>query len=422
MGTKLSKSLQQAGDQQQHNGGEDWPEGSSKTSTLPASFRRKAHNLGKTGSLPRNSAGPDKSFDRNTTFGQRLRKSCRNWAKQKGLVNSTKENGKLPSEKSTKDVAEETAATTAQENKQDSSVEPDKEQDIGSIVASLVVEAHKKKMASRAQSRAQSREVLLENPAPEAQPAEKEQVQVGEVGEGESCEKKEEESSARVSPEEKTEDHTTSDLEPQPSTNDDESGPDQHLGKQSGEEEEEEDNKSVSEDDKLIVGGVDNTDKSDSDKEESQHENEDDRGDNEDIKCQDNHSQNAKEDCEEEAGDATAVLELHSDEQEGNEVNGYETTETEPETGTEERKESENSELVDINGSDTEELCEAETVSSSGEESQDSSNDDSAPESVSPEKQVGEIIYDIVESVTSLTSVTSEGLEESDAAADKLER
>ena len=102
-------------------------------------------------------------------------------------------------------------------------------------------------------------------------------------------------------------------------------------------------------------------------------------------------------------------------------MNGYENTETEPETSYEERKEPEQTELIDINGSDTEELREAQTVSSSGDSSQDSS-DDSAPECVSSEKQVGEIIYDIVE------SVTSEGVEEarrgleSDVVADKLER
>ena len=99
-------------------------------------------------------------------------------------MSSNKENGKLASEKSTKDeaVTEQTPSTaTAQENNKDSSAESGKEQDIGSIVASLVVEAHKKKMASRAQSRAQSREVLLENSATETQSAEKEQVEVGEV-------------------------------------------------------------------------------------------------------------------------------------------------------------------------------------------------------------------------------------------------
>ena len=429
MGTKLSKSLDSQEDKHQQNGKEEWPEGSSKTSTLPASFRRKANQLSKTGSLPRNSAGLDKSLDRNTTFGQRFRKSCRNWARQKGLVSSNKENGALGSEKSTKDEAESEESASpanAQENNKDSRVESDKEQDIGSIVASLVVEAHKKKMASRAQSRAQSREVLLENPATDTQPAGKEQDEVGEGGKGESCEKKEEESYATVTvtTEEKTEDHTTSGLEPQEiveNVGGEEPGLQQHVGKQSGEEEEE-DNRSESEDDKLIVGGddnTDNTDKSDSDREESQHENEDDRRDNEDIKCQENHMQNANEEesenPEEEAGEATAVLELHSDEQEGNEVNGLENTEAEPETSAEERKESATSELIDINGSDNEELCEAQTVSGSGEDSQESS-DDSAPECHSSEKQVGEIIYDIVEQC-----VTSEAVE-SEAAADKLER
>lgn len=423
MGTKLSKSLDSQEDKHQQNGKEEWPEGTSKTSTLPASFRRKAHQLSKTGSLPRNSAGLDKSLDRNTTFGQRFRKSCRNWARQKGLVSSNKENGAVGSGKSTKDEAESEESASqanAQENNKDSRVEPDKEQDIGSIVASLVVEAHKKKMASRAQSRAQSREVLLENPATDTEPAGKEQVEGGEGGKGESCEKKEEESYATVTltTEEKTEDHTTSGLEPQEIVEN--VGLQQHVGKQSGEEEEE-DNRSESEDDKLIVGGDDNTDKSDksdSDREESQHENEDDRRDNEDIKCQENHMQNANEEesenPEEEASETTAVLELHSDEQEGNEVNGLENTEAEPETSAEEKKESATSELIDINGSDNEELCEAQTVSGSGEDSQESS-DDSAPECQSSEKQVGEIIYDIVEQC-----VTSEAVESD--AADKLER
>merc|ERR1711936_1212448 len=169
MGNSLTKSTDNQHDQLQANG---QAEGLSKTSTLSASFRRRANNMGNTGSLPRNSGGVDNNFDRTSSFGQRLRKSCRNWAKQRGLVsnNKNKENGKNPSEKNIKDGAKtgETSHLTspAVEN---TSVEPETKQDsdIGSIVASLMVEAHKKKMASRAQSRAQSKERLqLETEAP----------------------------------------------------------------------------------------------------------------------------------------------------------------------------------------------------------------------------------------------------------------
>ena len=101
MGNKLTKSTDNQQEQLQVNG-QEFPESLSKTSTLPASFRRKTH-ISKTGSLPRNSGGLDKTFDRNTSFGQRFRKSCRNWARQKGLVSSNKENGKAPTESKIKD-------------------------------------------------------------------------------------------------------------------------------------------------------------------------------------------------------------------------------------------------------------------------------------------------------------------------------
>merc|ERR1712198_218354 len=59
------------------------------TSTLPASFRRKGKVVSPTGSLPRN-AGSQK-FERSTgaggsSIGKKFRKSCKNWAVQKGLV------------------------------------------------------------------------------------------------------------------------------------------------------------------------------------------------------------------------------------------------------------------------------------------------------------------------------------------------
>merc|ERR1712012_307025 len=121
----------------------------------------------KTGSLPRNAGGSN--FERSTagatgvnnSLGQKIRKSCRNWAVQKGLVQKSSKSG------AKKDIPEEpkTCESSILEDETVAAVEhvEEKELDIGAIVASLVVEAHKKKMASRAQSRAQSREALLES-------------------------------------------------------------------------------------------------------------------------------------------------------------------------------------------------------------------------------------------------------------------
>ena len=76
------------------NNPEHWPHNGATTSTLPASFRRKGQDISKTGSLPRNAGSENKNFDRgftngtsgNQSFGQKIRKSCRNWAVQRGLV------------------------------------------------------------------------------------------------------------------------------------------------------------------------------------------------------------------------------------------------------------------------------------------------------------------------------------------------
>ena len=141
-------------------------EGAGQCSTLPASFRRGGpRQVARTGSLPRNTAAAA-NFERGAasasaaSFGQRIRKSCRNWAAQRGI-------------KQKKSAAEEkkTAATDAEDTQAEEVVlaadpvtepEQEKELDIGAIVASLVVEAHKRKVASRIQSRAQSREMLLD--------------------------------------------------------------------------------------------------------------------------------------------------------------------------------------------------------------------------------------------------------------------
>ena len=159
MGTKHSKHSEQ----------EQWSGSGDKTSTLPASFRRRGgqETVTKTGSLPRNAGGSN--FERSTagatgvnnSLGQKIRKSCRNWAVQKGLVQKSSKSG------TKKDIPEEpkTCESSILEDETVAAVEhvEEKELDIGAIVASLVVEAHKKKMASRAQSRAQSREALLES-------------------------------------------------------------------------------------------------------------------------------------------------------------------------------------------------------------------------------------------------------------------
>ena len=54
-----------------------------KLSTLPASFRRRDEEVVMTGTLPR-------SLNRNQSFNKRFRKSCKNWAAQRGLIDPCK--------------------------------------------------------------------------------------------------------------------------------------------------------------------------------------------------------------------------------------------------------------------------------------------------------------------------------------------
>merc|ERR1711935_1002523 len=80
-----------------------------KTSTLPASFRNKSAAVTSTpapvdnkfGSLPRNSGT---KVDRSASFSKRFRKSCKTWAKDKGLFEGKKspQKGKGEEENSTK--------------------------------------------------------------------------------------------------------------------------------------------------------------------------------------------------------------------------------------------------------------------------------------------------------------------------------
>eukprot|EP00090_Calanus_glacialis_P006060 TRINITY_DN14752_c0_g1_i1.p1 TRINITY_DN14752_c0_g1~~TRINITY_DN14752_c0_g1_i1.p1 ORF type:complete len:715 (-),score=248.84 TRINITY_DN14752_c0_g1_i1:113-2218(-) len=177
MGTKLSKSNKGGKGEEFITNGKSLPENFAQTSTLPSSFRKKGQSVNRsewTGSLPRNSGtskGPPKPLDRSASFSKRFRKSCRNWAAQKGLVNGNIQDGKKikPAEEN-EPSGEPDVMTEKFEGKpvevQDVPevviTEPEKEMDLAAIVATLVVEAHKKKMASRAQSRAQSREALLD--------------------------------------------------------------------------------------------------------------------------------------------------------------------------------------------------------------------------------------------------------------------
>jgi len=76
----------------------------SHTSTLPASFRHKTEVevgvsqveeevVSKTDSLPRN-LGSNK-LERNASFSKRFRKSCKNWARDKGIIEKKKEEEKV---------------------------------------------------------------------------------------------------------------------------------------------------------------------------------------------------------------------------------------------------------------------------------------------------------------------------------------
>jgi len=175
MGTKLSKSNKGGKVEEFIVNEKTLPDNFGQTSTLPASFRKKGQTVNRsewTGSLPRNSGkskGPPKQLDRSASFSKRFRKSCRNWAKQKGLVTGNKPTDENEATGKPDVMTEkvEDKPVEVQDVPEVIITEPEKEMDLAAIVATLVVEAHKKKMASRAQSRAQSREALLDDCTPE---------------------------------------------------------------------------------------------------------------------------------------------------------------------------------------------------------------------------------------------------------------
>merc|ERR1719186_1169373 len=158
MGTKLSKSNKgDKGDKKEDEfivNGRNFPENFDGTSTLPASFRRKGQEVARTGSLPRNSGPLPRNLDRSSSFSKRFRKSCRNWAAQRGLVSGTAaqqkkdklEDGTKPAGEAVEEKIEDKSAEIVQEIPEVVVTEPEKEMDLAAIVATLVVEAHKKKM------------------------------------------------------------------------------------------------------------------------------------------------------------------------------------------------------------------------------------------------------------------------------------
>jgi len=107
MGAKFSKSSK--GEKKWEDmkvNGKSLPENFDKTSTLPASFRRRDEEVVMTGTLPRN-------LNRNQSFSKRFRKSCKNWAAQRGLidpckaVNQTETQSQVPTKPSSVVLAQE---------------------------------------------------------------------------------------------------------------------------------------------------------------------------------------------------------------------------------------------------------------------------------------------------------------------------
>jgi len=107
MGAKFSKSSkgEKKWDDMKVNG-KSLPENFDKTSTLPASFRRRDEEVVMTGTLPRN-------LNRNQSFSKRFRKSCKNWAAQRGLIdpckadNQTETQSQVPTKPSSVVLAQE---------------------------------------------------------------------------------------------------------------------------------------------------------------------------------------------------------------------------------------------------------------------------------------------------------------------------
>ena len=134
MGAKLSRGDQDAGDRS--------PGTFSRRSVSSRLSRRTTKSTEDgTSTLP---------FNRGASLSKRFRRSCRNWATKKGLVDKNKvtEAGK---EENRPD--EKTVETEPEEVTEEDDVTEEPEIDVAVIVAELVVEAHRRKLASRAQSK-----------------------------------------------------------------------------------------------------------------------------------------------------------------------------------------------------------------------------------------------------------------------------
>jgi len=154
MGAKLSKKGGKAVEKKEE-GAEPALTTFDKTATLPASFRKRNVNMQEEmANAPTSPRNP--GLNRNASFSKRFRKSCRNWAVQKGIVDAKKTEEKKD-EEVLKTAAEELAkpALARRNSCPDAAevAEVTKEDDLAAVVASLVVEAQKKKAASRSASR-----------------------------------------------------------------------------------------------------------------------------------------------------------------------------------------------------------------------------------------------------------------------------
>merc|ERR1712108_24315 len=125
-----------------------------KTATLPASFRKRNVNQEPMTS-PTSPRGP--GLNRNASFSKRFRKSCRNWAVQKGIVDPKKKEEAAEGEQKeeTATTVEAKPAPVRRNSCPDAAevAEVTKEDDLAAVVAGLGGEAQKKKAASRSASR-----------------------------------------------------------------------------------------------------------------------------------------------------------------------------------------------------------------------------------------------------------------------------
>merc|ERR1712106_579441 len=97
-------------------------------------------------------------FERSRSLSKRFRKSCRNWAVGRGLVEekkpeiSSKKDEETPNEKNNSKVSEDNDLTLIDLEENPETTKYTKDVDIGSIVAELVLDAQKRKNLSNAQS------------------------------------------------------------------------------------------------------------------------------------------------------------------------------------------------------------------------------------------------------------------------------